>query len=127
MLEKRTLEQVKRISNEVKELHPLLSALFPKLPTITKCEYKQGNREAGADFVLTKQDPVWLQEEYVGVVVKVGKISSNSTDVQMQIDQCVTMKRTINGKKEVLVNEVWVVSSAGVTQNAQDYFSQKFN
>ncbi|MCS4306090.1 energy-coupling factor transporter ATP-binding protein EcfA2 [Rheinheimera pacifica] len=127
MLEKRTLEQVKRITNEVKELHPLLSALFPKLPTIIKCEYKQGNREAGADFVLTKQDPVWLQEEYVGVVVKVGKISSNSTDVQMQIDQCITMKRSINGKKEILVNEVWVVSSAGVTQNAQDYFSQKFN
>lgn len=36
------------------------------------------------------------------------------------------MKRTINGKKEILVNEIWVVTSLGITQNAQDYFSQKY-
>ncbi|HCV02944.1 MAG TPA: hypothetical protein DG048_09885 [Pseudoalteromonas sp.] len=122
----RTLKRVKAVKDEVKELHPLLNELFRSLPTIKHVEYKQGNREAGADFVVVKQDPVWKQDEYVGVVVKSGKITQNSHDVTAQIDQCATMKRTINGKKEILVNEIWVVTSLGITQNAQDYFSQKY-
>lgn len=127
MLFDRTLKKIKAIKDEVKELHPLLNELFRKLPSIKHVEYKQGNREAGADFAIVKQDPVWMQDEYVGVVVKSAKITQNSHDVNAQIDQCATMKRTINGKKEVLVNEIWVVTSLGITQNAQDYFSQKYS
>jgi len=123
----RTIKKIKAIQYEVKELHPLLNELFRNLPTVSHVEYKQGNREAGADFVVIKKDPVWDQEEYVGVVVKSGKITQNSHDVNAQIDQCATMKRTINGKKELLVNEIWVVTSLGITQNAQDYFSQKYS
>ena len=122
----RTIKKIKAIKYEVKELHPLLNELFRGLPTVSNVEYKQGNREAGADFVVIKKDPVWGQEEYVGVVVKSGKITQNSHDVNAQIEQCATMKRTINGKKEILVNEIWVVTSLGITQNAQDFFSQKY-
>ena len=125
MIFKRTLKKIKDIQGEVNELHPLLDALFRKLDTVTHVEYKQGPRESGADFVVIKTDPVWNQDEYVGVVVKTGKITQNSHDVNAQIEQCATMKRTINGKKEILVNEIWVVTSTGITQNAQDFFSQK--
>lgn len=126
MIFERTTKQIKAISNEVKELHPLLNELFRNLDTVSHVEYKQGPRESGADFVIVKKDPVWNQDEYVGVVVKSGKITQNSHDVGAQIEQCTTMKRTINGKKEILVNEIWVVTSKGITQNAQDFFSQKY-
>ena len=126
MLYERTLKKIKDINDELKEFHPLLGELFRNLDSISSVEYKQGPRESGADFVLVKKDNIFNMDEYVGVVVKTGKITQNTQDVNTQIEQCATMKRTILGKKEILVNEIWVITSKGITQNAQDFFSQKY-
>lgn len=51
----RTTKRIKAITDEVKELHPLLDELFRKLDTVSHVEYKQGPRESGADFVIVKK------------------------------------------------------------------------
>lgn len=122
----KTVNRIKQIKREVDELHPLLGNLFQKIPDISHVEYKQGAREAGADFVLVKSDPILEVEEYVGTVVKVGQIKSNDHTVAHQIDECINSTRTINGKKEILLDEVWVITSQNITQNAQDFLSKKY-
>lgn len=52
MLE-RIKERIVGITDEVKELHPLLEELFRKHPKILQVEYTHGPDEMGADFVLT--------------------------------------------------------------------------
>jgi hypothetical protein len=42
-----------KLSSEVNDFHPLLSALFQKLPNIQNVEYTHGPNEKGSDFVLT--------------------------------------------------------------------------
>jgi hypothetical protein len=68
------LEQVKErianISNEVKELHPLLHEVFQRQPKILRVEHTHGNEEMGADFVLTHTHDVLGTPEHIGVVAK---------------------------------------------------------
>ena len=68
---------ISAISNEVKELHPLLDQLFSRLPNITGVEYTHGPHEMGADFILTKHDSTLNRNNYIGVIAKIGKILSH--------------------------------------------------
>lgn len=121
------LEKIRALSDEVKDLHPVLQSLFESMPTIRRVIYTQGNRENGADFVLIKEDELLNQEEYVGVVVKSSQIKQGSDDVSRQIKECTLMARPIEGgKKFVHLTEVWVVTSKDITRNAQDFINAEY-
>ncbi|MBS3667474.1 restriction endonuclease [Vreelandella boliviensis] len=120
------VDKLNNITKEVDEFHPLLRILFEKLNGVSSVEYKQGNREMGADFVITKEDATLGGDEYIGVIVKVGSISQSNSEVERQIDEC-QLERTIQGgKKKVFLSEIWVVVSGRITQNAQDKIHHKF-
>lgn len=76
------------LTDEVKEFHPILRVLFPRLPDISNVEYKQGPNEKGADFVLIKNDSTLLSEHYIGVICKIGKITQSNAEVDRQVDEC---------------------------------------
>ncbi|MBC2732018.1 NACHT domain-containing protein [Thiobacillus sp.] len=118
--------QIEALDNEVKELHPLLDDLFRDMEGIAYVEYTHGQDEMGADFVLEKVDPNLGVSTYVGVVVKAQKILQNFTDVERQIDECQVRRLIQNGKKEVRLPEVWVISSKGYSNNAKEKISDKF-
>lgn len=112
--------------NEVNDIHPMLEELFNKMDSIKKVEYKQGALENGADFVLIKNDPAWDIEEYVGIIVKRDSINKSSNDVIRQIDECVNTPRTVNGKKSINLDEVWVITISNISISAQQFFQNKF-
>lgn len=114
------------MTSEVNDIHPMLNQLFSKMEIIERIEYKQGSQENGADFVLIKRDESWSIEEYVGVIVKKDSITKNSTDVMRQIDECINTPRTVNGKKSIALDEVWVITISNVSISAQEFFSSKY-
>ncbi|VXB60553.1 putative NTPase (NACHT family) [Burkholderia sp. 8Y] len=121
------LEKVKSLDDEVKQLHPLLLALFNAMTQLKHVYYTQGNREAGADFVLVRSDDLLGQDDYVGVIVKSKPIRQDHDDVNRQIKECTLAPRPIeNGKKNVFLSEVWVVTSKDITRNAQDFLHLEY-
>ncbi len=113
------LDRIKNITDEVKEFHPLLRALFSKLPNITSVEYTQGPQEMGADFVLVKKDDTLDDIEYIGCIVKVGQIKQDHSEVNRQIEEC-EIERTIEGgTRKIFLSEIWVVSNGNITNGAQ--------
>lgn len=119
MLE-RIKERIVGITDEVKELHPLLEELFRKHPKILQVEYTHGPDEMGADFVLTHTHDVLGTPEHIGVVAKLGKIHKNFEDVERQIKECVKVPRKVNGgKREIVLSEVWVVCTNSITEGAK--------
>ncbi|MFK3605237.1 NACHT domain-containing NTPase [Pseudomonas sp. AP19] len=114
------LDKVKGLTDEVKDLHPVLRELFRCMPSITEVNYTQGNREVGADFVLTKYDDALMEQDYVGVIVKSTSIKQNHEDVRRQIRECEQSRPIENGKKDVFLNEIWIVTSQDITRSAQD-------
>jgi len=114
------LEKVKNLSDEVKDLHPVLRELFRCMPNITEVNYTQGNREMGADFVLTKYDDTLMEQDYIGVIVKSTSIKQNHEDVRRQIRECELSRPIENGKKEIYLNEIWIITSQDITRSAQD-------
>ncbi|MFT6910566.1 MAG: energy-coupling factor transporter ATP-binding protein EcfA2 [Oleiphilaceae bacterium] len=123
---RRIREKLKLLDKEVQDVHPLLDMLFSKMDRIIRYEYKQGPSENGADFVLVKQDDILDVEEYIGVVVKKDGITKNSHDVNRQIEECITTPRTIDGRKGIMLDEVWVITPGNITQNAQEFFLNKY-
>lgn len=117
---------LKELKREVEDIHPLLDMLFKKLPNVTDVEYKQGSQENGADFVLIKSDDIF-GEEYIGVVVKRDTITKSSHDVTTQIDECIHTRRTVKGKKEVVLDEVWVVTPKNISISAQEFYKTKYS
>jgi hypothetical protein len=120
------LEKINSLKDEVRELHPLLRVLFPRLPSITAVEYRQGPREMGADFVLEKHDVTLLTTEYIGVIVKTGKIRQDHSEIERQIDECELERTFDSGKKKIHLSELWVVSNDTISQGAQDKINHKF-
>lgn len=125
------LEQIKKrledISKEVEELHPLLEELFQRHTKISRVEYTHGSDEMGADFVLTRTHDVLGTPEHIGIVAKRGKIHVKLDDVMRQIDQCTNVPRKIDGgKSEVVLSQVWVVSTGTITKGAQDRIHAKY-
>ncbi|MGF6489152.1 NACHT domain-containing protein [Pseudomonas frederiksbergensis] len=114
------LDRVKNLSDEVKDLHPVLRELFRNMPSITEVNYTQGNREMGADFVLTKYDEMLMEQDYVGIIVKSTSIKQNHEDVRRQIRECELARPIEGGKKEIFLNEIWIITSQDITRSAQD-------
>jgi hypothetical protein len=122
----KTLDKIRQIKDEVKELHPLLEKLLPKMPRFSSLEYNQGNREMGADFVVARKDDTFEKFDYVGIVAKVGDIKQNFTEVERQIDECTIPRYFNNGRDKIILDEVWVVFTGTVTNNAQEKIHEKF-
>ncbi|MDX7762018.1 tRNA (adenosine(37)-N6)-threonylcarbamoyltransferase complex ATPase subunit type 1 TsaE [Aeromonas caviae] len=122
------LSKINELTNEVKDFHPILRVLFPRLPDISSVEYKQGPNEKGADFVLIKNDSTLLSEHYIGVICKVGKITQSNAEVDRQVDECILFDRLIDGgKRKIKLNEVWVVTNASISSNAEEKLHEKYS
>lgn len=118
---------IESISDEVKVLHPLLSNTFRHMDGISEVEYTHGVNEKGADFILTKHDQSLGRSHYVGVVAKVGKIVSNIDEISRQIEECQMQRKVLGGKDEARLSEVWVVTTAGISNNAKDKIHHKYS
>lgn len=121
----RKLEKIKGIDDEVGVFQPLLQAIFARMNAISSVVCKQGSQEFGTDFILSKNDEILGTTGYIGVIVKTQKIKQDSHDVVRQIDECITMPRTMDGNK-VHVKEIWVVTSKTISANAQEFFYERF-
>ena len=125
MLPNWKLERIKSLHDEVKDVHPVLLELFRRLPNIAHVNYTQGSRENGADFVLVKKDEVLLDEDYVGVIVKSTQIKQDHDDVNRQIRECELPRPIHGGVKQIVLSEIWVITSKTITRNAQDFISHE--
>ncbi|MGB7768232.1 MAG: hypothetical protein WBN22_05185 [Verrucomicrobiia bacterium] len=96
------------IQDEVKQLHPLLRLLLPKLARVQHVEYTHGTDEMGADFVFSRLDEIFHDLEYVGVIAKIGKIVQDYSAVERQIKECEIDRFFGNGRKKIFLSEVWV-------------------
>ncbi|MDP2760426.1 MAG: NACHT domain-containing protein [Sideroxyarcus sp.] len=119
MERQKKLEQIHSLESEVKQLHPLLDELFRHLDSIVYVENTHGTNEMGADFVLEKHDKTIGDTHYIGVVVKADKILSNITEVHRQIGECKYKRFIKQGKEEVRLPEVWVITSKSISHNAK--------
>lgn len=120
------LNKIKSLNNEVKEFHPVLNELFIRLPNITNVEYTHGTNEMGADFVLSKFDKTLSRTEYIGTVVKTGKIAQNHSDIDTQIEECEVERKIEGGKKKIYITEIWVVTNNTISNQAQTKIHHKY-
>ncbi len=112
-------EILDNISDETKELHPLLEKLLRKLPDVMEVEYTHGPDEMGADFVLSKRDSSLGITSYVGIIAKLGKIHQDFTDIERQIKECDVERTFQSGKKKISIDEIWVIATANITGGAK--------
>lgn len=121
------LRKIESLHREVDDFHPVLRVLLPRLPTVTHVEYKQGPSEKGADFVIIKRDEALDEEIYIGVICKVGKITQSNSEVDRQLEECKIFPRLISsGSKNIHLNEIWVITNASISNNAQEKIHLKF-
>ncbi len=118
-MEKWKLDKLKSLTDEVKELHPLLRAVFQNNIHITRFEYTHGTNEMGADFVLARQDPTLGDENYIGVIVKAGNIKQDHSDIKRQIEECSVERFFDGGKKKVYLNETWIICNGDISHGAE--------
>jgi hypothetical protein len=118
---------IEDIDDEVKVLHPLLRETFRHMDGVTEVEYTHGTNEKGADFIITKLDSTLGRTHQVGVVAKRGKIVSNIDDISRQIEECQMPRKIQGGTSETRLSEVWVVTTAHISKNAQDKIHHKYN
>jgi hypothetical protein len=121
-----THKKLLSIKDEVKEFHPLLQALLPKLPDVRNVEYTHGTREMGADFVISRDDKTFDDIEYIGIVAKVGQIGQNFSDVARQIEECKLERTFMGGKKKIQLTEIWVIATKNITPGAKDKILAKY-
>ncbi|MGA9852827.1 MAG: restriction endonuclease [Gammaproteobacteria bacterium] len=119
-------ERIHSIESEVKEFHPFLEQLFRHLDLITHVEYTHGPNEKGADFVLERHDQTLNETSYVGIIAKIGKIQQDISDIERQIKEC-RLPRFIRGKKQIVLNEIWVITNQNITENAKERINQEFS
>ncbi|MGS1035320.1 NACHT domain-containing protein [Burkholderia glumae] len=114
------IDRIRALTDEVKQLHPTLNDLFLKLPGIKTVHNTHGPSEMGADFILVRDDPALLQERYIGVIVKADDIKQDHTDLKRQIDECGVERKIEGGKKSIFINEIWIITSQKITNNAKE-------
>jgi hypothetical protein len=108
------------LENEVKQLHPLLKTLLPRIPRVKTVEYTHGGGEMGADFVISRLDDLLHEMEYIGIIAKIGKISQDYSGIERQIKECEIERCFANGKMKVFLTEVWVVATGTISGGAQE-------
>lgn len=117
---KSKVQLIRDIRKEVEELHPLLEQLLPQLPNVTRCENTHGNTEMGADFVVVQADEISGAEQYIGVIAKAQTIKQNHDEVERQISECRVPRKIAGGKKQIVINEIWIVTSQRITNGAKE-------
>jgi len=115
-----------KLKDEVGDLHPLLKNIFTKNEKIKSVDYTHGVNEMGADFILKREDDIFGTFRYVGVIVKNKKIQQDYTDIERQISECLIPKMVEGGKKEILVEEIWVITSKQISNNGKRSINHKF-
>lgn len=113
------------LQDEVNDFHPLLDELFKNMDGIDRVEHTHGNSEMGADFVLYKKNEMFAAIDHIGVIVKLGTIKQDNTDVERQIEECSVERTFSNGKEKGYLNEIWVVTNCNITQNAKRKITEK--
>jgi hypothetical protein len=108
------------LKDEVKDFHPVLKSLLKKLPRIKKVEYTHGPDEKGADFVSLRHDDTLESDEYIGVIVKVGRIVQDLSKIREQIEECDLERTFDNGKKKIRIDEIWIVTNEHITEGAKE-------
>lgn len=114
------IKKIREINHEVRFFHPLLKDLLPNLPSVSNVTYTHGQNEMGADFVVTLRDLALNEDEYVGLIVKCGDIRQNHDDIERQIKECLLPRKISGGKKNIYLNQIWVVTNGRVSENAKD-------
>ncbi|RMR94313.1 hypothetical protein ALP73_02936 [Pseudomonas coronafaciens pv. garcae] len=125
-MEQYKIDKIKGLKHEVSDFHPVLQTLFGKMPELSRVEYNQGPHEKGADFVLEKNDPILDERIYIGVIVKVGKILQNHSEIERQVDECDQDRYFNGGKTKISINEIWIVNNDTISAGAQDKINHKF-
>lgn len=120
-------QRLGEIRNEVKDFHPLLEKILIELPRVKRSDYTHGSTERGADFVLTREDDTVNDVEHVGIIAKIGKITKDLNDIYNQIDDCDLSRYTLNGKKNIRLDEIWIITNETVSVNAQEKIYEKFS
>ena len=115
------------IKDEVKSFHPILETLFKKLPRIKRVDYTHGVNEAGADFVLSRRDDTLSVDEYIGVIVKLGKIHQDLGKIREQIEECNLGRYFNNGKQRVRLDEIWILTNEHITEGAKNKIYDSFS
>lgn len=123
---KQKKERLGTLRDEVKEFHPLLNDLLKKVPRVKRVEYTHGQFEQGADFVLFREDDALGDTEYAGVIVKTGKIVSDISKIREQIRECSLHRYAVNGKRNINLDEVWVVTNEHISKAAQQKIYEEF-
>ena len=100
------IKKIRDLNNEVKDFHPLLKDLLPKLPAVISVFYTHGEHEMGADFIVKLRDATLDSEEYAGLIVKCKNINQDHTDIERQIDECSIARRIDGGKKNIFLNQI---------------------
>ena len=121
------IEQIEAIQDEVKGFHPLLNDILRRLGNVLYVEYTHGQDEMGADFVIERTDPSIMETYHVGVVAKTEKILQNFTALERQIDECDVKRFIWQGKQEIRLQEIWVITSQSVSENAKKKISDKYS
>ncbi len=114
------------LKGEVKDFHPVLDKIFPQLPRVSHVEYTHGPNEKGADFVLSRTDDAIGDVEYIGTIVKVGNISVSLTSIFDQIDDCESKRILFNGKKKILLDEIWIITNENITRRAKEKINDRY-
>jgi len=115
------------LKDEVSSFHPVLLSLFKNLPRIRRVEYTHGKDEKGADFILLRHDDTLMTEEYIGVIVKVGKIHQDLSKIREQIEECDIERLFDNGKHKIKLDEIWVITNDNITENARQKIFTSFS
>lgn len=114
------------IKDEVKELHPLLFTLFKSMPGILNTNKTHGVNEMGSDFILTRQDIIIGDTEYIGVIAKSVQIKQDYSDIKKQIEECCLPRLVNGGVKEIYLSEIWIITSKTISSNAQKKINHEF-
>src|SRR4051812_37447232 len=118
--------QIQAVDDEVGVMHPLLAEIFPKLVNVTYVENTHGPNEMGADFVLERNDPAIRETYYIGVIAKTEKILQNFGELERQIKECSVRRYIRQGKQEIRLQEIWVITTKSFSQNAKIKIHDQF-
>lgn len=120
------LDKLKSVNDEVRELHPLLRAVFASDSSVSRFEYTHGTTEMGADFVLARRDPTLGDENYIGVIVKCGNIKQDHADINRQINECAVERYFDGGKKKIYLNETWIICNGSISNGAERKIHEEY-
>jgi len=119
---------IKKLQDEVNDLHPFLKDLFKKIRSIKYSEYTHGQREFGTDFILISCDDILNTEKYIGIIVKSKSIKQNDMEeIERQLNEAFKMPKKIdNGRRTIRISSAWVITSNTISNNAIEKIGEYF-